>query len=171
MTLYVIYFWNTKKKKLSFTWLSRRMCSDLKADKWQNRHVCVLFEVCVRMWKYMNKKKDQDIRNANRSSKCKNTWRIKNIFMTKINIMWHPNKTHGEQKACNEKICQICVTNVKHIHRWNYVRTLWWKNVFQMAGHNRGVLRACEIDKSTCQTKIGATSWNTGHVVWKVGPV
>ncbi len=73
--------------------------------------------------------------------------------MTKIEIMWHVNETHCEQKACNEKICQsyvfgpklfslfvglcvetqICVTIVKHIHRSNYVGTLLWKNVFRMA--------------------------------------
>ncbi len=46
------------------------------------------------------------MKNANHWSKCKNTWRIKNMFKRKIEIMWHANKTHGEQKACNEKICQ-----------------------------------------------------------------
>ena len=91
----------------------------------------------------MNGKKEQYMKNERHVSKYENTWHKKNMFMTKIEIMWHVNETHGEQKACDENIgqscvfgpkcfslfvglcveTQLCVAIVKHIHRPNYVET------------------------------------------------
>jgi hypothetical protein len=63
------------------------------------------------------------MKNDKHISECKNTWRLKNMYMTKNEIMWHGNKTHVAQKACNDKIWQSYVLGPKTFFRrmWEYV--------------------------------------------------